>query len=93
MNKGLYSKYIITKANGEPTDPNAQYFVLRTDTDIHARVALRAYAKSIFSENPELARGLRGLLMDTLKTEAGERELDLMIKENEHLPKGSFFNP
>lgn len=41
--KGWYGKYIIKKANGEPIDPHAQYFVLRIDTDPHARAALREY--------------------------------------------------
>lgn len=50
MNKGLYGKYNISKANGEPTDPNAQYFVLRLDTDKHARAAVNAYADSIMSD-------------------------------------------
>ena len=47
MPKGLYKKYIITKANGEPIDPEAQYFVLRIDTDPHAREALKAYRDSL----------------------------------------------
>jgi len=97
MNKGLYGKYRITKADGSPTDPKAQYFVLRADTDIHARIALRAYAKSIFPQNPELARDIRRMLMDSLQAEAGQAELDLWIREHEtewgKLPKGSFFNP
>lgn len=44
MAQELYNKYNVTKANGEPTDPNAQYFVLRIDTDPAARVALIQYA-------------------------------------------------
>ena len=95
--KGLYGKYIIKKADGTPIDPNAQYFILRVDTDIHARRALRTYAKSIQDGNPELARDLRAMLMGSLKTEVGQRELDILIKEHEKewgkLPKGSFFNP
>ena len=58
MNEELYGKYIITKANGEPTDTNAQYFVLRLDTDEHARVAMKAYADSVKNENPKLAIGI-----------------------------------
>ena len=81
--KGLYGKYIVNKASGEPIEPEARYFVLRIDTDIHARTALRAYATSIFNKNPELARGLRGLLMDTLRTEAGQKELDVLAKKAE----------
>ena len=40
----LYNKYHITKNNGKPTDTDAQYFVLRLDTDPAAREALRTYA-------------------------------------------------
>lgn len=40
----LYKKYHITKNSGQPADPDAQYFVLRLDTDPAARKALRAYA-------------------------------------------------
>jgi len=35
----------LKKADGSPVDPNAMYFVLRIDTDPHARIALRAYAE------------------------------------------------
>ncbi len=30
--KKLHSKYRVEKTNSEPTDPTAQYFVLRVDT-------------------------------------------------------------
>lgn len=45
---GLHQKYNVTKANGTPTDPDAVYFVLRLDTDQHARVAAIEYAESLF---------------------------------------------
>ncbi|MEE9459864.1 MAG: hypothetical protein V3V84_08890 [Candidatus Bathyarchaeia archaeon] len=34
---GYESKYTITKNNGNPVDPKADYFVLRLDKDPHAR--------------------------------------------------------
>lgn len=34
---GYEKKYIISKANGNPTDQNADYFVLRLDKDPHAQ--------------------------------------------------------
>ncbi|MEH2070023.1 MAG: hypothetical protein V7K47_17990 [Nostoc sp.] len=43
----LFGKYIIQKADGTPVDPNAQYFVLRPDTDKAARVAIRAYIQEL----------------------------------------------
>lgn len=60
--KGLYEKYKLQKADGTPV--SGDYFVLRPSRDPHAAVALRAYAKSITDENPELAQDLfRWLLM------------------------------
>ncbi len=55
----LYCKYEINKTNGEPTDPNAQYFVLRIDTDSAARAALLVYADEIENDEPEFANQLR----------------------------------
>lgn len=57
--KGLYPKYIIAKADGSPVDPNADYFVLRLDTDQAARGAARNYANRIMGDNPVLAQELR----------------------------------
>lgn len=59
---GLYGKYVVTKADGEPTDPSARYFVMRLDTDPHARRAAAAYADEVSQENPELAADLLELL-------------------------------
>jgi len=54
--KGGYEKrYIISKVNGKPTDPKADYFVLRLDTDPHARKALEVYADSVLRDNVKLA--------------------------------------
>ena len=53
--RGIYGKYKISKADGTPVDPEAKYFVLRYDKDKHARVALEAYARSIWTENYTLA--------------------------------------
>lgn len=55
----IYKKYKITKSSGEPVDPNAQYFVLRIDTDPAARAALLAYADQIQDTLPEFAEQLR----------------------------------
>lgn len=59
---GPYGKYIITRADGIPIPAWAQHFVLRYDTDRHARVALAAYAESVSVDNPRLADDLRGRL-------------------------------
>jgi hypothetical protein len=57
--KGLFNKYKIEKADGSPIDPKAVYFVLRLDTDPHARAALFEYMKSVSRDNPELANQIR----------------------------------
>lgn len=54
MSKGLYDKYTVVKNDGT-TDANADYFVLRLDTDPHAREAALAYARSVQTENVNLA--------------------------------------
>lgn len=56
--KGLYNKYIIQKVDGTPIDPSANYFVLRLDTDPHARAAARLYANRIYHENPLLSEDI-----------------------------------
>jgi hypothetical protein len=46
----LYDKYQVTKKEG-PTDPHAQYFVLRIDKDPRACLALRAYINDLLTTN------------------------------------------
>ncbi len=55
-------KYIVTKADGTPTDPKAVYFVLRLDEDPHAIAATLAYADSVRADNPDLARDLKSVV-------------------------------
>ena len=62
----LYDKYQITKSDGTPTDPSAVYFVLRLDTDKHARIALRSYARSIRAEDPDFETDLDRLVESSL---------------------------
>ncbi len=57
--KGLYGKYIIGKSDGTPIDPQANYFVLRLDTDAKARLAAMYYAE--LTQNIELLRDLERL--------------------------------
>ncbi len=42
--RGVYGKFIISKADGSDVDPEACYFILRLDTDEAARRAAEAYA-------------------------------------------------
>lgn len=61
MTDKLYKKYVVTKADGTPVDPEAQYLVLRLDTDGCARVAAIFYATCIREEQPGFAFELSGL--------------------------------
>lgn len=97
MTKGLYGKYKIEKADGTPINPQAQYFILRLDTDPYARRAVRTYIKYMHTVNPQLASDLKHWLNESCETDAGKKEIDLFAAEVEeqhkHDPKGSFFNP
>lgn len=63
--KGLYNRYIVSKTNGDPIDPNAEYFVLRVDKNgsdpkhiESCRKAVMTYAENIKDHLPELANDL-----------------------------------
>jgi hypothetical protein len=63
--KGLHQRYHISKSNGKPVDPKAEYFVLRIDENgkdpkhIEAcRKAVITYAENIRECLPELADDL-----------------------------------
>ena len=56
--KGFHRRYIVSKANGEPVDPDAIYFVLRVDNggddSLHicaCQSALRTYAECAMRTN------------------------------------------
>jgi hypothetical protein len=57
--KGLYHKYVVSKRDGSPVDPKADYFVLRLDTDRAARRSAEFYAAYVSEDNPQIARDLR----------------------------------
>jgi hypothetical protein len=59
--KGLYNKFLVQYFQGA-TPSGARFFVLRLDTDKHARVAALAYADSVEKENKALAEDLRNLI-------------------------------
>lgn len=59
-NRGLYAKYVVTKADGTPVP--GPLFILRYAKDPHARVALTAYADSCDATHPLLAIELRAAL-------------------------------
>ena len=62
---GLYNRYIVSKASGEPVDDVAEYFVLRLDEygddpeHIAAcRKAIMTYAEEIKDHLPQLSADL-----------------------------------
>ena len=58
LTNGLYSKYIITKTDGSPVAPEAEYLVLRIDKDVWAQVAALRYADILNNQsiNPDCFR-------------------------------------
>lgn len=73
--RGRYRKYRVTKADGSPTDPNADYFVLRLDEDNpwgHAcREAVIGLARNLRDEFPQLT--------SDLLTRYGKKSADAMV--------------
>ena len=80
-------KYVVSKANGEPTDPKADYFVLRLDKDPHAVKALEAYAKSVQKENPKLAADLWEKIYEYKSKKESEEQQHDCKKELKNLQK------
>lgn len=68
--KGLYQKYAIQKANGDPVDPNGSYFVLRYDTDPAARAAMWQYVDHL--ELGPLKSDLTVALAELERTDRGQ---------------------
>lgn len=71
--KGLYNKYIISKTNGHPLDPNFYAMVLRIDGGLYVdacRMGVKAFADAVRPLNPDLALDIDSKLLEyTLKTE------------------------
>lgn len=63
-NGGLIEKYIITKKDGSPTNPDSDYFVLRLDKDPHAQKAILRYAESVRVDNPQLADDIHNKMVN-----------------------------
>ena len=85
----LFSKYKIEKADGSRVDPNAMYFVLRIDTDPHARVALLAYARSIRASEPEFANELDEWIENRPTQRAPDKGQAAVVKDNQAIaPSG-----
>lgn len=55
---GFEDRFRVTRTDGKPIRPEARYIVLDYATDVHAKVAIQAYANSIMEENSALAHDL-----------------------------------
>lgn len=63
---GFTPRFIVTRTDGKSCRPGARYMVLDgSGADAHAVLALRVYAASVRSENPELADDLERMLGTT----------------------------
>lgn len=60
---GFEDRFCVTRRDGKPIREGARYIVLDySGADPHATFALRAYADSIRSENPQMADDLTAAL-------------------------------
>ena len=55
LNKGLYKKYNISKMDGSPVDPKAEYFLLRLDCHSNNPVFVAACRKAVLLLADEIA--------------------------------------
>lgn len=64
--KGLYDKYKVERTDGRSgpggKHERCEYFVLDLEHDKHAKAALRAYAKSVRKQHPDLAKDILDLM-------------------------------
>lgn len=60
---GFSPRFVVTRTDGKPCRPSARYMVLDgSGADPHAVKALKVYAESIRSENPQAADDLDRML-------------------------------
>lgn len=78
---GLINKYIISKTDGFPVDPDAKYFVLRLDVNgdrehvIACRKAINTYLQAIRDYLPDLSNDLE-VLYGTYRTLMSVQEIN-----------------
>jgi len=71
---GLYRRYFVTKANGDPDDPDdpeAEYLVLRVDPNESDKNQLRACRAAAMTYAKEIAPHLPGLSADIILRYSG----------------------
>ena len=77
--KGLYNKYIITKANGKPLVPSFYAIVLRIDGGQYVnacRAGAGAFARAVEPLNPELAFDIDMKLLEYVVKEKDNQEVE-----------------
>lgn len=72
---GLEPRFIIERTDGKPIDPSRRYSLVLdfSGADPHARVAAKAYADHVRSENPALAADIEAALADPTSAPAQHR--------------------
>lgn len=70
---GLYQKYIISKANGNPVDENAEYFILRLDEGGNDKKHIEACRKAVLTYANEIKEHLPKLSEDLI-TRYGKKD-------------------
>lgn len=70
--RGLYGKYIITKASGKPLARGYEAIVLRIDDGRYVeacRAGVIAFAEAVRDENPLLSNDIQHRIMELTKKE------------------------
>lgn len=81
--KGLYQKYIVTKANGKPLVEGWQGIVLRIDGGQYldaCRAGAKAFAEAVKGEDPQLAEDIKALIWSYEMKELGEELKDELAR-------------
>jgi len=86
--RGLYQKYVITKASGKPLNDDFYAIVLRIDGGRYlkaCRAGVKAFADAVREENHILAEDLDRKLL--------ELAVEDILMKTKNAPPDSFFNP
>jgi hypothetical protein len=70
MSEGLFDKFIVSKRDGSPVDPKAEYFVLRLDNDRDAVTAVLTWCN--LKGNQKLYEDILHHVWDKQDKERGE---------------------
>lgn len=69
---GLHQRYFVAKANGEPVDENAEYFILRLDLNGSDKKHIDACRKAVLKYADEIANHLPQLSEDIIRRYGGD---------------------